>query len=287
MTRRNIPVAYLSLILVCILFDKPVKTRAGNLQPAQLDQANKLQSYDPKLIEAGNKLFMETCSVCHGVDGKGSARGPDLIRGMVVTRGTDDEVFQVIRKGVPGSSMAAFDLPDLQIHQLVAFIRALSTPAAQVSVPGDLESGQRIFFGKGRCSECHMIRGRGGLLGPDLSNIGGERTLLEIRESILKLGPSSLNKYRGVTVVTRDAERINGTLRNRDDFSLQIMDRAGKFHFLLISELRKMILREKSLMPSDIASLLSTEELQNLLAFLSRQAVTGGNQIEGRRKRAR
>jgi putative heme-binding domain-containing protein len=252
-----------------------------------MEQAGKPQSYDSTIIEAGSKLFTGSCSVCHGIDGKGSARGPDLTRGQVVTRGKDDEVFQLIRKGVPGSSMAAFDLPDLQIRQLVAFIRSLSTTAAQLFVPGNQNSGQQIFFGRGRCSECHMIRGQGGLLGPDLSNIGGERTLSEIRESILKPGPSSLNKYRGVIVVTENGERVNGTLRNRDNFSLQIVDREGKFRFFLISELRDMALQEKSLMPDDIGSLLSGEELQNLLAFLSRQAVVGGNQIERQRKRTR
>jgi cytochrome c oxidase cbb3-type subunit III len=287
MTRRNSQIGNISLALLCVFIVTLSEIRARNSPQAQKEQASKPQSYDSTLIEAGRTLFMGSCSVCHGIDGKGSARGPDLSRGRAVTRGTDEEVFQVIRKGVAGSSMAAFDLPDSQIGQLVAFIRALSTPAAHVSVPGDQNSGQRIFFGKGRCAECHMIRGQGGLQGPDLSNIGGERTLSEIRESILKPGQSLPNKYRGVTVVTQGGERVNGTLRNRDNFSLQIMDREGKLRFFLISELREMVLQERSLMPDDIGSLLSAEEIQNLLAFLSRQFLVGGNQIEERRKRGR
>jgi len=132
-----------------------------------------------------------------------------------------------------------------------------------------------------------MIRGRGGLLGPELSNIGGERTLSEIRESMLKPSATSPNKYRGVMVVTEGGERVDGTLLNRDNFSLQIMDREGKFRFFLISELREMVLQEKSLMPGDTGSLLSAEELQNLLAFLSRQSVVGENQIDDRKRRRR
>jgi putative heme-binding domain-containing protein len=263
------------------------KLQAHSLLQAQMKQASKPQFYGSTLIEAGSKLFMGSCSVCHGIDGKGSARGTDLTRGLVVTRGTDDEVSQVIRKGVPGSSMAAFDLPNLPIRQLVAFIRALSSTAAHVSVPGNQNLGRRIFSGKGHCAECHMIRGQGGLLGPDLSNIGGERTVSEIRESILKPSLSLPNKYRGVTVVTESGERINGTLRNRDSFSLQIMDREGQFRFFLTLELREIVLEEKSLMPDNIGSLLSAEELQNLLAFLSRQFVVGGKQIEDQRKRGR
>ncbi|HVN78160.1 MAG TPA: c-type cytochrome [Terriglobia bacterium] len=287
MTRRNHLSRHVSLAVLWVSIVTCGELRPPRLLQAQAEQPGKPESPDSAMVETGSKLFGGSCSVCHGIDGKGSARGPDLTRGQVVTRGKDDELSQLIRKGVPGSSMGAFDMPDLQIRQLVAFIRSLSTPAAHVAVPGNQNSGQQIFFGKGHCSECHMIRGQGGSLGPDLSNIGGERTLAEIRESILKPGSSSPNKYRGVYVVTESGERIEGTLRNRDNFSLQIMDRTGKFRFFLISELREVVLQEKSMMPNDIGSLLNSEEVQNLLAFLSRQAVVGGNQIENHRRRPR
>jgi putative heme-binding domain-containing protein len=224
-------------------------------------------------IEAGAKLFVGNCSVCHGINGRGSARGPDLTQGLVVNRGTDDEVAQVIRKGVPGSSMAAFDLPEAQVQHVVAFIRSLSVKAAQLSVAGDPDAGKQVFFGKGRCSECHMVRGHGGLLGPELSNVGGERTLLEIRQSILEPCASSDRKYKPVTVVTGSGEKITGVLRNRDSFSLQMIDRQGRLRFFLARELGKIETHEKSLMPDNYETLLRPEELQNLLAYLSRQTV--------------
>jgi putative heme-binding domain-containing protein len=234
------------------------------------------ESCDPQAIEAGSKLFGGSCSVCHGIDGRGSARGPDLTQGLVVTRGSDDEVFQVIRQGVPGTSMAGFDWPDPKIRQLVAFIRSLSTKAAQLAVPGNPDSGKHIFFAKGRCADCHMIRGQGGLLGPELSNLGGERTLSEIRQSILKPGSSLQRRYKTITVVTQSGDKITGTLRNRDNFSLQMIDQQGNLRFFLTDELHTVVLQEESLMPENYESLLSTEELQDLLAYLSRQTVSGG-----------
>jgi len=240
---------------------------------AQGRKAGNPRSYDRQSVEAGQKLFSQTCSVCHGIDGRGSGRGPDLTQGLVVTRGTDDDVFQVIHKGVPGSAMPGFDLPDSQIRQLVAFIRSLSTKAAELFVPGDQTAGKEIFFGKGGCSQCHMIRGQGSLIGPDLSNLGGEHTLSEIRESILKPNDSVQRRYKSITVVTQSGQRITGTLRNRDNFSLQMMDPQGNFRFFLTRELREIIPQERSLMPDHYGTLLSAEELQNLLAYLSRQAV--------------
>jgi cytochrome c oxidase cbb3-type subunit 3 len=240
----------------------------------QQNRAKDSGALDQEVIQAGSKLFVGSCSVCHGIDGRGSARGPDLTQGLAVTRGNDDEVFQVIRKGVPGSSMAGFDLPDTQVRQLVAFIRSLSTKAAQLAVPGNPDAGKQIFFGKGRCSDCHMIRGRGGLLGPELSNLGGERTLSEIRQSILRPSLSLQRRYKPITVVTQSGNKVTGTLRNRDNFSLQMVDQQGNLQFFLTDKLHSVVLQEKSLMPENYESLLNAEELQNLLAYLSRQTTS-------------
>ena len=254
------------LLILCVL-----STSDQHLQAQRRRQS--AASYAAADIEAGSKHFVESCAVCHGVDGRGSARGPSLTRGMVVSRGSDEEVARAIRLGVPNSAMPAFALPDGEIKQLVAFIRSLGITAAQLVVAGDRDLGKQLFFGKGRCSGCHMIRGQGGLLGPDLSNVGGDRTLAEIKLSILRPGLSEGAKYKALTVVTLKGERIAGTLRNRDNFSLQMMDAQGNLHFFSSEELREVALQEKSVMPENYGRLLSEVELQNLLAFLSRQTV--------------
>ena len=151
--------------------------------------------------------------------------------------------------------------------------RSLSIKAAQLTVSGDRDLGKQLFFGKGRCSGCHMIRGQGGLLGPDLSNVGGDRTLAEIRQSIVSPGLSEGARYRGATVITAQGEKIAGTLRNRDNFSLQMMDTQGNLHFFSSAELREVTFQEKSAMPENYGKLLNEVELQDLLAFLSRQTV--------------
>jgi cytochrome c oxidase cbb3-type subunit 3 len=249
----------------------------GVLSTSELVQAQRRRqsdsSYPAEDIEAGSKHFVESCAVCHGVDGRGSARGPNLTQGMIVSRGSDEEVGGAIRLGVPNSAMPAFALPDPEIKQLVAFIRSLGLRAAQLVVAGDRDLGKQLFFGKERCSGCHMIRGQGGLLGPDLSNVGDDRTLAEIKRSILSPGLSEGAKYKAITVVTLKGEKITGTLRNRDNFSLQMMDAQGNLHFFSSAELREVVLQEKSVMPANYGEQLSETELQNLLAFLSRQTV--------------
>src|SRR5262245_12829262 len=252
---------FILLVLCMLCIDVQAQRRRDN------------QSYDPKDIEAGGRLFVGNCAVCHGADGRGSARGPSLTRGLIVDRGSDEEVAGVIRRGVPNSAMPPFALPDNEIKQLVAFVRSLRIVAAQLVVAGDRDLGKQLFFGKGRCSECHMIRGQGGLLGPDLSNVGGSRTLAEIRQAVLKPGASEGAKYKAVTVVTAKGQKVIGTLRNRDNFSLQMIDAQGNLHFFSREELKDIALQEKSVMPDNFGQLLSEVELQNLFAFLSRQTV--------------
>ena len=268
---RTVSIKNLGWPVTALLLILGLLSSSGLLQAQRRRQS--APSYPAEDIEAGSKHFVESCGVCHGADGRGSARGPNLTQGMIVSRGSDEEVAGAIRLGVPNSAMPAFALPDREIKQLVAFIRSLGIRAAQLVVAGDRDLGKQLFFGKGRCSDCHMIRGQGGLLGPDLSNVGGDRTLAEIKRSILNPELSEGSRYKAVTVVTLKGERIAGTLRNRDNFCLQMMDAQGNLHFFSSEELREVLLQEKSVMPESYGKLLSEAELQNLLAFLSRQTV--------------
>ena len=34
------------------------------------------------------------------------------------------------------------------------------------------QPGEALFFGKAACGSCHQVNGRGGVVGPDLSNAG-------------------------------------------------------------------------------------------------------------------
>ena len=55
-----------------------------------------------------------------------------------------------------------------------------------------------------------MLNGRGGLLGPDLSNIAGERSVRFLQESLTKAKPHIPHGYQPVRVVTADGRQIRG-----------------------------------------------------------------------------
>src|SRR4051794_22077366 len=85
--------------------------------------------------------------------------------------------------------------------------------------------------------------GKGGAVGPDLSNVGGQRKLSSIRDALTKaqhrvMGDGGqiesviypLSTYKAVRVVTRDGKSIRGVIKNEDSFSLQIMGTYNVLH---------------------------------------------------------
>lgn len=226
----------------------------------------------PEAIAAGQQLFSSACSGCHGVKGEGG-RGPNLADGHLIRDVNPRLLFGAIRKGVPGTVMPPFDWPDEKIWQALAYVSSLSSPAFAARVPGDPQAGGAIFYGKGGCSDCHTILGRGHFVGPDLSNAGMTRSWKQLRDALLDPVSRSRVGFQGVTVMTRSGEVTSGVLRNNTNYSLQVQDVRGNLHLFLMQDVREVKYKTKSLMPDDYDRRLTSQEIEDLLAFLSRQAL--------------
>jgi len=169
--------------------------------------------------------------------------------------------------------MPASKLPDDETWQLVAFVRALTGPAAETQVEGDPAAGEKVFWSsKAGCGNCHAIRGKGSRMGPDLSNVGGTQPLTLIRESVLEPSkdPSFIGK-ESVTVTLKNGTVIRGVARNRTNYSLQVIDKQGELHLISPAEVKELSVAEQSGMPADYGKRLTKDELRDLLAFLAHQ----------------
>ncbi len=182
---------------------------------------------------------------------------------------SDSELSGVILNGVPGTGMPAFrSLNQSQVRQIVTYVRLLQGKAGERSFTGDPKRGKEVFFGKGGCSECHTISGQGGFLGPDLTEYGGTSSPDAIRNEIVKTPRVPAMGYRAAVLTTNTGERLEGLVRNEDNFSLQLQTRNGAFHFFKKASLRSLDRQDGSLMPADYRDRLNQDDLNDLASYL-------------------
>ncbi len=223
-------------------------------------------------VEAGRKQFLNSCSGCHGPNAKGG-RGPRLLKSGVVRGSSNRQLFNLIKDGVRGSDMPPFKAADEKIWELVSFVKNLNAPAYESNPPGNVESGGKLFHDKAGCSGCHAIGGKGGVIGPDLTNAGMTRSYASLRESLLQPNERPTEGYGGVSVTLRDGKKISGIAKDHTNYSIQVMDRQGKLYLLNKLDVSEIVFRKNSLMPDDFGKRLSKAEVDDVLAYVSHQAV--------------
>jgi putative heme-binding domain-containing protein len=184
--------------------------------------------------------------------------------------------------------MPANDLSETETWEIIAYLRSLE-PRSPKTVSGDRNAGEKIFIGDGNCALCHMVNGKGGRVGPDLSRVGGARSAEYLTKKLrnpngnLAVGLMEPGKewpvgYDVVTVVTVGGQTITGMLRNEDTYSIQLMDSTENLHLYLKKDLRSVTHEERSLMPAYSDDMLSNKQLGDLLAYLD--SLRGGRAQE-------
>lgn len=159
-------------------------------------------------------------------------------------------------------------LSPAQVRLVVSYLHALQGKGDSRVIPGDAGRGKKIFFGKGECSACHVISGEGGFLGPDLSGFGSAMSAETVREEILRRDRIVPLSYRSAVVATRDGNRVEGIVRNEDNFSVQLQAKDGSFLFVQKSDLLTLEYSTQPLMPTNYGERLSRGELDDLVSYL-------------------
>ena len=171
-------------------------------QPTTEKTTNPLAG-DAKAVDAGKNIYRGRCGVCHGIDAKGY-RGSDLTTGDWVHGGGDAQIFRTIARGIPGTEMPGHaNMSEEEVWMVIAYLRTLSSPGGAAAERGDATRGEQIYQAKnkGNCAQCHMIDGRGGRLGPNLSRIGASRSAAALEREIRRPGEVIPVGFETVTVV--------------------------------------------------------------------------------------
>ena len=277
--RRLRRVAGLMVLTIVIGAGRILPSRAlgQDEEPATItEQASPTPPDEEAGHAEGKALFRGLCSGCHGGAGRGG-KGPNLTDDRWIHGGKDAEIAQVIRNGVPGTTMKKLgeSLKEEQIAGIIAYLRSLASGPGdnhwQPYLPGDPQLGQQLFFAEkteGQCGKCHTVKRKGGRVGPALDRIASRRSPQYIMESILQPSKDIDPQYEQVQVVTAQGRVLKGLRVNESNFSLQLCEENGRFHSLLKRDLEQFQVLKDSLMPGNIAERLSVKQLHDLFAFL-------------------
>lgn len=240
---------------------------------------------DEKVAKLGEYQFRINCAFCHGLNARGGGRGPDLTKATKKHGNSDGDLFRTISQGVPGTAMPAgvnggigVGMTDEEIWQVITYIRSVQVKAPAVPI-GNAGHGKEMFYGGARCGTCHMVEGKGGRLGPDLTTAGSMRSVESLVDSvrnpsrrlaqgIYEAAKEFPQEYETVMVTTADGKKITGVTLNEDSFSVQMMDADEKIYLFEKNKLKSFEKSRESLMPPYDPKMLSDKDLNDLVAYL-------------------
>lgn len=238
----------------------------------QEDKTAKLAAEHPAKGEtpdaaAGKKLFDLNCAVCHGIEGRGGGRGPNLNRAHLEHAPDDAALKSLIENGKPPEMPEAWYMSEKDVVNVVTYVRSLGAIPAE-PVPGDAARGAGVYS-KGGCANCHIVAGEGTAFGPELTEVGARRSAKYLRECLVKPSANLPEGFLWVEAKTAVGEAVSGIRVNEDTFSIQVKDSSGAFHSLRKQELKELRkLRGETPMPS-YEQIFSAAELQDLVAYLT------------------
>lgn len=77
------------------------------------------------------QLFADRCAVCHGADGRGAERGPDIVTMPRTATRPIEDLTRIITEGVPGGGMPPSGLAESDAQLLAAHVRGLAEAARE------------------------------------------------------------------------------------------------------------------------------------------------------------
>lgn len=134
---------------------------------------------------------------------------------------------------------------------------------------GDVRRGHEVFLGKkAACITCHTLGYQGGRLGPDLTNIGKARNERDLLEAIIYPSASFVRGYESVVVELENGGTVPGIIVKESKGEIVLAVDAQKMQHIARETIAEIHPATVSLMPLGMATVLSKQELADLLAFL-------------------
>ncbi len=166
--------------------------------------------------------------------------------------------------------------PELASHVNRALGQALSNAPTDLgswqealAEGGNAAAGNRVFHEPASmCITCHRIDNRGGRIGPDLSRIGATLSRMQLIRSIVNPSDDVSPEYQGWEIHKTDGSKLIGLQLHLRSDGILLDGLDGATFKTSFTEIESYDSMKKSLMPDGFDTLLSLEDLRNLVAYL-------------------
>lgn len=222
---------------------------------------------NPAAVERGGQLFASKCGGCHGLTAKGTTRGPDLVRSVLVI--SDEKGILItpkIRNGHAEKGMPKLDLQDAQVADIVAWMHVQTYAADHrgtfvflETVTGDAKKGEAYFTAN--CSQCHSGA-------TDLKGIAGKYDAHTLQGRWIQPRRSAKANIKA-TVSPASGKAVSGTLERMDDFNISLRDSSGDYHsFDRDGDLPKIQLDDPLKAHTQLLRKYTDADIHNVTAYL-------------------
>ncbi|MFO0975809.1 MAG: PVC-type heme-binding CxxCH protein [Planctomycetaceae bacterium] len=134
---------------------------------------------------------------------------------------------------------------------------------------GDVRRGHEVFMSrKAACNTCHKLGYGGGRLGPDLTNIGKARNRRDLLEAIVFPSASIVRGYEPIAAELEDGRVVAGIVTGENQSEIVVSQDAVKSVHIARRDVVQILPSNVSPMPNGLLTLLSPQEIADLVAFL-------------------
>ncbi|MCC6510587.1 MAG: heme-binding domain-containing protein [Pirellulaceae bacterium] len=141
---------------------------------------------------------------------------------------------------------------------------------ASSAAAGQAERGVAVFASaRTACLTCHKIGAYGGTVGPDLTEIGKQRTPEQLAESLLWPNQHVEDKYKVFQALTAEGQVVSGYKVRESNTELVLKDPSSGKETTLVKDDLENVRNTPSVMPEGLMAALSAPQQQDLVAFLS------------------
>jgi putative membrane-bound dehydrogenase-like protein len=133
---------------------------------------------------------------------------------------------------------------------------------------GNVANGQKVYATTGTCATCHKVNGEGKEVGPDLSEIGKKLSREAILEAIIFPSAGIDHNYETWVVELKDGGVHLGILASKTEASVTIKGADAIVRTFKMSEVASLAKSPVSLMPADLAKVLTVGDLSDVVEYL-------------------